>query len=169
MFIDGSDGNRINDTMAHKVGREHLPDGGVAIIEGTLPPGGFIGPRTHTREDEITYVIEGEMTFDVGGIRHVAVAGAYVVKLRGVPHAFWNPSDRSARLMEIHAPGGFERSTTIWSGSCPIKAWGRMSASSDSSHQPRYTRSNMIWSEALASELSSACPDPRGDEARANA
>jgi hypothetical protein len=26
-----------------------------------------------------------------------------------VPHAFWNPTDEPARLLEIISPGGFER------------------------------------------------------------
>jgi hypothetical protein len=34
--------------------------------------------------------------------------GAVLVKPRGVPHAFWNPGDQRARLLEIIAPAGFE-------------------------------------------------------------
>ncbi len=31
-----------------------------------------------------------------------------IVKPRGIPHAFWNPTDQPARLLEILAPSGFE-------------------------------------------------------------
>ncbi len=34
---------------------------------------------------------------------------SYIVKPRGIPHAFWNPGPEPARLLEIIAPAGFER------------------------------------------------------------
>ena len=34
--------------------------------------------------------------------------GSYIVKPRGIPHAFWNPGPEPARLIEIIAPAGFE-------------------------------------------------------------
>jgi cupin domain len=38
----------------------------------------------------------------------VAGPGDVLVKPRGVPHAFWNPADQPARLLEIISPAGFE-------------------------------------------------------------
>ncbi len=32
-----------------------------------------------------------------------------LIKPRGVPHAFWNPGDKPARLLEIISPAGFEQ------------------------------------------------------------
>lgn len=103
------DGDPINPLMTHKVRSGDLPGGHVAVIEGVLPPGEFIGPHTHSREDEVSYILEGAVTFQVGERRFVAEAGSYVLKPRGVQHAFWNASSTTARVMEIHAPGGFER------------------------------------------------------------
>jgi hypothetical protein len=37
------------------------------------------------------------------------VAGTYVVKPRGIPHAFWNSSQEPARVLEIHLPATFDR------------------------------------------------------------
>ncbi len=34
--------------------------------------------------------------------------GAYVLKLRGVPHTFWSPGPEPARVLEIISPAGFE-------------------------------------------------------------
>lgn len=34
--------------------------------------------------------------------------GDLIAKPRGVPHAFWNPTDSSARLFEVITPAGFE-------------------------------------------------------------
>ena len=37
-----------------------------------------------------------------------APAGSYVIKPRGLPHAFWNPGSTPALALEITTPGGFE-------------------------------------------------------------
>ena len=49
-----------------------------------------VPPHTHAREDECAYVLEGELTFDVGGEVVVASAGSFVLKPRGVYHALCN-------------------------------------------------------------------------------
>ena len=66
----------------------------------------MIPPHTHTREDECSYVLEGELTCYVGGEVVLAPAGSYVVKPRGMPHAFYNAGTGTVRVMEILTPGG---------------------------------------------------------------
>jgi quercetin dioxygenase-like cupin family protein len=83
--------------------------GGFALVEHPLAPHTLAGPlHTHEREDEFTYVLEGEVGLEVGGQVSVARPGDVVVKPRGVAHAFWNPGDRAARVLELIAPAGFE-------------------------------------------------------------
>jgi len=36
-------------------------------------------------------------------------AGQYLLKPRGLKHAFWNPTDKPARIIEVIAPAGLER------------------------------------------------------------
>jgi len=81
--------------------------GSVVIDEWGLPPGGMIPPHTHAREDECSYVLEGELTCYVGGDVVLAPAGSYVVKPRGAPHAFYNAGTGTVRVMEILTPGEF--------------------------------------------------------------
>ncbi|QIN82334.1 cupin domain-containing protein [Rubrobacter tropicus] len=76
------------------------------IDEWGLPPGRMIPPHTHAREDECSFVLEGELTCYVGGEVVVAPAGSYVVKPRAVPHAFYNAGTKTVRIMEILTPGG---------------------------------------------------------------
>ena len=45
----------------------------------------------------------------IGDEEAVAGPGELVVKPRGIPHAFWNPGDEPARLLELISPAGFER------------------------------------------------------------
>lgn len=80
--------------------------GSLVIEEWSLPPGQTIPPHTHDREDECSFVLEGELTCYVGGEVVVAPPGSYVVKPRGVPHAFYNAGDETVRVMEILTPGG---------------------------------------------------------------
>ena len=84
--------------------------GGFALVEHPLAPRALGAPmHTHTHEDEYTYVLEGEIGIQVGDEVVTARAGDLVFKPRGVPHAFWNATDRPARALEIISPGGFER------------------------------------------------------------
>ena len=68
--------------ITHKVTAESF-GGAFTSIEGRIPPGDMIPPHTHTREDECAFVLEGELTFDVGGRIVAAPAGSFVLKPRG--------------------------------------------------------------------------------------
>src|SRR4051812_28395500 len=84
--------------------------GGFSVVEHPIAPRSLAAPtHTHRHEDEYSYVLEGEVGVQVGDEVRVAKPGELVFKPRGVPHAFWNPGDRPARLLEIISPGGFER------------------------------------------------------------
>jgi hypothetical protein len=65
--------------------------------------------HTHTREDEHSWVIEGEIGMQLGDKVITARPGDFVFKPRDVPHAFWNATDKPARMLEIISPAGFER------------------------------------------------------------
>ena len=83
-------------------------DANVAIVEHTLPPHTLAAPlHRHSREDEISYVVEGEMTVLADGEISTVPADECVVKGRDVWHTFWNASDEPLRFLEIIAPGEF--------------------------------------------------------------
>jgi quercetin dioxygenase-like cupin family protein len=84
--------------------------GSFALVEHPIGPRALAAPmHTHEREDEYTYVLEGEIGVQVGEEVLVARPGDLVFKPRGVPHAFWNAADEPARALEIISPAGFER------------------------------------------------------------
>ena len=83
--------------------------GSVAVVQHPVAPGAFALPHTHTKEDEISYVLEGRIGAEIDEREFAVEAGEYLFKPRGLKHAFWNPTDRPARLIEIIAPAGLER------------------------------------------------------------
>jgi quercetin dioxygenase-like cupin family protein len=92
---------------SYKVSSE-ATGGAVAIVEHVLGPQQLGAPlHRHSREDEISYVLEGELTVQQGHRRDTAGVGGTIVKPRGVFHAFWNAGATPVRFLEIIAPGGF--------------------------------------------------------------
>jgi quercetin dioxygenase-like cupin family protein len=84
-------------------------EGRYAMWDAALFPGGGPPPHFHTREVEAFYVIEGEVTFQVSGERHVAWPGTLLNVPTGVLHAFKNKTDRRARMLIWVAPAGLEK------------------------------------------------------------
>lgn len=81
---------------------------GVAVVEHVLSPKLLGAPlHRHSREDEISFVLEGELTVQQGDELTTTGAGGTIVKPRGVFHSFWNPGDVPTRFLEIIAPGAF--------------------------------------------------------------
>jgi quercetin dioxygenase-like cupin family protein len=82
--------------------------GGRVAVTDNLAPRGHGSPlHVHRREDEWFYVIDGELTFWVGGEVTVAPAGSFVYGPRDVPHTFVVSSD-TARFLLVTEPAGFE-------------------------------------------------------------
>jgi mannose-6-phosphate isomerase-like protein (cupin superfamily) len=81
-----------------------------SIVEHPIAARTLAGPsHVHQHEDEYSYVLEGEVGFEVGDEVFTAGADQLVAKQRGIRHAFWNPADRPARILEVISPAGFER------------------------------------------------------------
>ena len=80
-----------------------------AVIEEIVPPGVGAPLHRHSREDEISYVIEGtfriwreQEVFDVG-------PGGIALLPRHQAHTFRNVGADPGRLLTVIIPGGFER------------------------------------------------------------
>ena len=65
--------------------------------------------HVHADEDDAFYILDGEITFVVSGEEVRAPAGTFVLIPPGVEHGFRNDSDQAVRILNIHAPGGFDR------------------------------------------------------------
>jgi len=84
-------------------------DGRYAMIEATVLPGGGPPPHIHRREDETFYVVEGEITMQIGDERRVAKSGTFVHMPIGNLHSFTNNTDTPAKLLISFVPAGLEK------------------------------------------------------------
>ena len=80
-----------------------------ALWEAIVPPGGGPPPHVHSREEEGFYILEGEITFQIGDDRVVANAGTFANMPVGMLHSFKNESDQPARMLISVAPAGLEK------------------------------------------------------------
>jgi mannose-6-phosphate isomerase-like protein (cupin superfamily) len=87
---------------------EHSPRFNVSII--TMAPGAH-GPEAHVHadEDDAFYILDGELTFRLDEGEVPAPQGTFVLVPPGVNHTFLNPLDTPTRVLNIHAPAGFDR------------------------------------------------------------
>ncbi len=75
----------------------------------TIAPGRDGPPaHAHDAEDDAFYVLDDAMTFTAGGEEDVASAGTFVLVPPGVEHTFANRTDRPVRMLNVHAPAGFD-------------------------------------------------------------
>jgi mannose-6-phosphate isomerase-like protein (cupin superfamily) len=80
----------------------------IAVVEHVLGPQQLGAPlHRHSREDEISYVLEGELTVQQADRIETAGVGGTLVKPRGVFHTFWNAGQTPLRFLEVIAPGAF--------------------------------------------------------------
>jgi quercetin dioxygenase-like cupin family protein len=81
--------------------------GQMTIVEVTEHPGAEAPLHVHRRDDEGFWVLEGDVTFEVGDTTIEAGAGDYVFGPRDIPHRF-TVGDQGARMLFILVPGGIE-------------------------------------------------------------
>ena len=86
----------------------HETRGRYSISEWWLEPY-TKGPGEHSHEeDDVFFVIEGTMSFCIGGKWLDAPKGSFVVAPGGTPHDFENRSGERAGALNLSVPGDFE-------------------------------------------------------------
>jgi len=113
--------NIVGEETLVKVSAEDS-DGTLAFFHLVAPP--LSGPprHVHTREDELFYVLEGELVFELDGDRHTVHAGDTVYLRRGVVHAYQNFTTSDARLLIATTPGVFSDFFVELSAATPLGA-----------------------------------------------
>jgi quercetin dioxygenase-like cupin family protein len=86
-----------------KAGELH-PGRGAAITEYTTRKGEEPPDHTHPTEDEIFYVLAGELTFHCGDETFDVGAGGFIYLPQGIQHGYTIRSDESIRLLVVTFP-----------------------------------------------------------------
>lgn len=84
--------------------------GGFSLVEHPMSARALAAPlHRHTREDEYSFVLEGQVGALLGDEVRIAGPGDLIFKPRSQWHTFWNAGDQPARILEIISPAGFEQ------------------------------------------------------------
>jgi len=89
--VNGVEGRRLYD----------MPEG--QVIHITIDPGCSM-PSHITPVNVAMYVLEGEPIIEIGNERKVGVAGTLVESPKDIPHAIFNPSEETVRLLVMKLP-----------------------------------------------------------------
>ena len=83
--------------------------GEVSIVEHPFAVGLLTAAHRHTREDEHSIVLAGEIGFRSDDSEVVLGPGGYITKPRGQMHAMWNAGTVPGRIIEVITPGGLRK------------------------------------------------------------
>ena len=97
----------IGDRQTVKVSADDT-DGAFVLVENLNEPGVGIPMHVHHGEDEVFYVVSGQVEFTLADGPVVAEAGTTVFLPKGTPHAFRVVGDGPARMLTLLVPGRLE-------------------------------------------------------------
>ena len=81
--------------------------GALSLSETRTPAGSGPPPHVHEREDEMFFVLEGELSVTLGEETSTAGPGTFIFAPRGIPHAY--VANVPTRHLTVVTPPGFER------------------------------------------------------------
>jgi mannose-6-phosphate isomerase-like protein (cupin superfamily) len=98
----------LGDEVTIKLASAHSPHG-QAIVTVQVPPGSGTPCVTHAVEEEVYFVIEGELLMHTPTERHALQAGDMVHLPPLTPHGYRNPGQRPTRFLAWTVGGPMDR------------------------------------------------------------
>lgn len=80
-------------------------EAGLFVAEHPVPPGYFVPPHRHEADDELLYVVDGQLTLIGEAGETAAPAGTCARFAKGSLHGFRNDTPADVRLLVIAQPG----------------------------------------------------------------
>jgi quercetin dioxygenase-like cupin family protein len=96
----------LGSTITVKLAGEQT-GGQYAVIEESSPVAGGPPLHIHHQEDELFYVQEGEVEFQLGEQRFRAPAGSVAFLPRNIPHTFHNVGATASKVLVVISPARF--------------------------------------------------------------
>ncbi len=104
---DGEHSWFLNNLFTLKAGGE-TTGGLITVMEFTGPAGWGPPPHVHHVEDEMFYVVEGEISFWCDGKSATYGPGGFAWLPKKLPHRFEIGADGPARVLQLTTPAQFE-------------------------------------------------------------
>jgi quercetin dioxygenase-like cupin family protein len=82
--------------------------GQFSLVDALLPPNMEVPRHLHRGQDEMFYLLEGEIRFRIGDEIMLGRPGTLILVPKGTPHGFVATSPEPARYLFLHTPGGFD-------------------------------------------------------------
>ena len=82
--------------------------GAYCLLEVSLAPWMAVPRHTHTREDEVYFVLAGELEVIVGEKSFVLRPGDTLLAPRDIPHQLGNSGNATNHYLLVFSPSGFE-------------------------------------------------------------
>lgn len=79
-----------------------------SVIEMITEPAMGVSPHVHENEDELVYLLQGEIEVTLGDQTMKAVPGVMAFLPRGIPHGFTNIGDTPSIVIDTILPGAFD-------------------------------------------------------------
>lgn len=101
------DDTRLNiggSQLARKI-RSDDTNGAFSVVEFISEPGEGVGLHTHNDEDELVYLLEGEIEVTLGDATMPAKPGTCALLPRDIPHGYVNTGETPSRLLAVLLPG----------------------------------------------------------------
>lgn len=95
-------------TMRHRIGSDQTA-GAFSVVEFVSEPGTGVDVHTHQHEDELVYLLEGQIEVSLGGQAIPVAAGACALLPRGIAHGYTNTGTTPSRLLAVLLPGRLDR------------------------------------------------------------
>jgi quercetin dioxygenase-like cupin family protein len=87
--------------------------GQLAVLESTYPPGLSVHEHVHAGEDEMFYLLAGELAGFCEEDKWTATAGSFVFVPRDRPHGFTVTSAEPAKALVIIGPPRLDRQISV--------------------------------------------------------
>ena len=99
----------VGDGVYTLIAEGDATDGQYALVELSVTPGTGTPLHIHHAEDEMFYILEGEVSFWADGEKTVATPGAFVHIPKGLVHGWRNDHTTQALFLNYVTPAGFEQ------------------------------------------------------------
>jgi quercetin dioxygenase-like cupin family protein len=96
--------------------------GAYCLLEVSLAPGMSVPRHMHTREDEVYFVLAGELEVTVGEKTFVLQPGDTLLAPRDIPHQLRNSGNLTNHYLLVFSPSGFEEFITATAVPAPDNA-----------------------------------------------